>query len=80
MIRNQRTIIISAAQTTNEENKMRESKLSLWSFRFSPMIGNHAVHERYVTEETSQQWLEAFKKIEPDVLFLISDKKPKLVK
>ncbi len=59
---------------------MRESKLSLWSFRFSSAIGNHAVHERYVTEETAQQWLEAFKKIEPGVLFLISDKKPKLVK
>jgi len=79
MLRNQRIIITSAADNKTEI-KMRESKLSLWSFRFSPMIGNHAVHERYVTEETSQQWLEAFKKIEPDVLFLISDKKPKLVK
>ena len=57
---------------------MRESKLSLWSFRFSPMIGTHAVHERCVTEETSQQWLEAFKKIEPDVLFLISKNKPRV--
>lgn len=51
--------------------------LRLYSKRFSIARGNHWVIEREVTEETCQQWLEIFRKDEPNVLFLVSDKKPK---
>lgn len=51
--------------------------LTLWSLRTSVAKGNHFVSERKVTEETAQQWLEIFRKDEPNVLFLVSDTKPK---
>jgi len=51
--------------------------LTLWSLRVSVARGNHFVAERKVTEETAQDWLKIFRQDEPNVLFLVSERKPK---
>lgn len=51
--------------------------LTLWSLRVSVARGNHFVAERKVTEETAQAWLKIFRQDEPNVLFLVSERKPK---
>lgn len=51
-------------------------KMILWSKRYSVAKGNHWVNEREVNEETAQAWLSVFRKDEPNVLFLVSIRKP----
>jgi hypothetical protein len=48
--------------------------LSLW--KFDPARDSWTV-ERDVTPETAEQWLERFKRDEPDTVFEIADKKPR---
>lgn len=53
------------------------NQLKLWARRYSFVRGFQWVAEREVTQETAQAWLELFKKDEPDVRFMVSDKKPR---
>jgi hypothetical protein len=55
---------------------MKNKIFKLYSKRFTVAQGNHWVEERIVTAETTQAWLDIFRKDEPSVLFLVSDKKP----
>jgi hypothetical protein len=52
-------------------------KLTLWSRRHSAARGCFWQAERAVTEDAAQQWLEVFRNDEPNVLFLVSGRKPK---
>ena len=52
-------------------------KLKLWSIRWSAAKGNHFRYERDVTEDDAKEWLKIFQADEPDVLFIVSAKKPK---
>jgi hypothetical protein len=51
-------------------------KLKLFSRRHSIARGNHWKFERDVTEANAQEWLAVFRKDEPDVLFLVNNRKP----
>lgn len=53
-------------------------QLTLWSLRNSVARGNHFVAERKVSNDTAQEWLSIFRKDEPQVLFLVAGRKPKL--
>lgn len=52
-------------------------KYYLWSKRYSVAQGNHWKLERECLESTAQQWLEVFRKDEPEVLFVVSHNKPR---
>ena len=51
---------------------------TLWALRTSVARGKEYVPARKVTDATAQQWLETYQKDEPDVTFVVSDKKPKV--
>ena len=50
--------------------------MTLWSRRTSPAQGNYWKAERYVTEQTAQDWLKVFRDDEPAVIFVVSKRKP----
>lgn len=54
------------------------NELSLWSLRNSIAYGEHFKRERYCSKKTAQEWLDIYSKDEPNVLFVISAKKPML--
>jgi hypothetical protein len=55
-------------------------KLLLWSLRFSSAWGYRWELEREVTEETKEEWLKVCQKDEPEVMFQVGMKKPKVPK
>lgn len=57
-----------------------QKKLTLWAGRTSVTRGYEFVAERGVTEETAQQWLAVFRKDEPNVIFIVSARKPSVKK
>ena len=62
---------------------MNDSKIetiSLWSYRWSFSHGWHWKYERTCHIDTSNQWLEVFKKDEPTIQFKLSKKKPRILK
>ena len=50
--------------------------MTLWSRRHSPTRGNYWKAERDVTEQTAQDWLKVFRDDEPNVIFIVSKRKP----
>lgn len=52
--------------------------MKLWSLRNRPSGGKWWVYERDVQPEDAKAWLYVFEKDEPEIVFLISSKKPKL--
>lgn len=50
--------------------------MKIWSFRYSVAHGYNWVIERECQESGALQWLEIFRKDEPNVLFLASIRKP----
>lgn len=50
----------------------------IWSKRDSVAKGLHWQHERDCLDETAEQWISLFKKDEPTVEFVFSDKRPKM--
>ena len=61
---------------------MNESQQTtkLWSYRWSFARGWQWQLERECYIETSLEWLDVFKKDEPDIVFKLSKKKPKVCK
>ena len=53
------------------------NKLYLWAKRYSTAWGWHWVIQREVMTETADSWLNVFRKDEPSIEFLVSNKKPK---
>lgn len=48
----------------------------IFSIRHSVAQGNHWQHERDCQELEAQQWLDIFRKDEPNVTFIASTRKP----
>ena len=51
--------------------------IALYSKRWSVAKGWHWKHERNCEESTSSAWLDVFQQDEPEVEFVLSNKKPK---
>lgn len=54
----------------------REKRLSLYSWRWTVGQGAHWRFERDVSAETRNEWLAVFRKDEPSISFIVSDKRP----
>ncbi len=52
--------------------------INLWSKRWNPAKGSHWKLERECSLENAEAWLKVFLKDEPDVIFRLSKKKPKI--
>lgn len=50
--------------------------ITLWSIRYRVAIGWYFRLERECLESTAQAWIDAFKRDEPEVTFILSVNKP----
>lgn len=50
--------------------------MKIWSLRTNPARGNHFVAERDCNDDTVQAWLAIFRRDEPNVCFIASNRKP----
>lgn len=57
-----------------------KEEASLWSKRWSTAKGWHWKFERMVNIENAQDYVKAFSKLEPEITFSISKRKPKIKK
>lgn len=51
--------------------------MKLWSLRKRPSGGKWWVYERDCLPETAERWLKVFQADEPEIIFVLSVKKPK---
>lgn len=58
---------------------MTEQFTKLWAWRYSVAKGYHWQFERPCNLGNASEWLEVYKKDEPNVKFKISDKKPRII-
>lgn len=57
--------------------KLETNETVLWSKRWSVAKGWHWQVDRYCFKSEAQGWLEVFKKDEPEIEFVISNRTPK---
>ncbi len=55
---------------------MSESKMTLWSLRYSICRGAIVVAERDCDAETAAAWLDVFRQDEPSVPFMLASYRP----